>query len=61
MDEKKITRAEAVRLLDALRDSPGGAESRHAEADEILLAVAPAEVRDAYNRLVDAQSWWAFG
>lgn len=48
----------AVLELDAL----GGTdcEASHAQADQILLDAVPQEVRDAYARLVERTSWWAF-
>jgi hypothetical protein len=61
----KMTTAEAVAALDALTgDNPA---RDHDRADEILLAVVPDEVRDAYHRLSgdhyqeDARTaWWAW-
>jgi hypothetical protein len=34
-------------------------ERAHSEADDLLLAVAPVEVVDAYKRLVERAKWWA--
>ena len=52
-----IDGGEAVRRLDAISgQEPDG---DHGEADEILLSVVPAEVREAYERLVDRARWWA--
>lgn len=59
MAEKKITRAEAVRLLDEMDTDDNDPEVWHSKADDILLAVAPTEVRDAYKRLVGRSPWWA--
>lgn len=49
--------SEAVAALDAINGhDPEGA---HGEADEVLLAVVPAEVREAYERLAARCGWWA--
>jgi hypothetical protein len=57
---EKLTAKEAVTLLDALRegahDDPEGA---HAEADNILRAVVPKSVNEAYKRVILRASWWA--
>lgn len=46
-----------VAALDAIptRDP----EHAHGEADRILLAAAPPEVREAYQRVTARCSWWA--
>jgi hypothetical protein len=49
--------AEAVRRLDAIHG--GEPEGAHSEADEILLACVPLEVREAHQRLVERAAWWA--
>jgi hypothetical protein len=49
--------ARAVASLDAI--GGGDPETAHAEADEILLDVAPPDVADAYQRLRDRAEWWA--
>ncbi|QSR25554.1 hypothetical protein CFH99_07950 [Nocardioides aromaticivorans] len=47
----------AVAALDAIDgDDPDGA---HSEADQVLLDAVPAEVADAYERLVARCRWWA--
>ena len=58
MNDSKMKAAEAVAALDALmgQDDP---EKDHAEADRILLAVAPLSVENAYNRLMERAKWWA--
>jgi hypothetical protein len=48
---------DAVRMLDALTGADP--ERDHGQADEILLASVPAEVREAYLRLTGRASWWA--
>jgi hypothetical protein len=61
---ERMTPNDAVAALDALTgDDPG---DDHDKADEILLAVVPIEVRDAYRRLSgdhyhqDGRAdWWA--
>src|SRR5690554_1180466 len=46
-----------VDQLDALDvDDP---EAAHGEADELLLSLVPAEVADAYRRVVKRADWWA--
>lgn len=63
--QTRMTTEEAVAALDALTgDDPCG---DHEEADEILLAMVPVEVRDAYHRLSgdhwnqDGRAdWWAW-
>ena len=35
-------------------------EMMHVSADNILLALVPEEVREAYDRVVKAADWWAF-
>ena len=51
------TRTEAIAALDAIvGDDP---EEAHSDADRILLTAVPAEVREAYDRVVDrADAWW---
>ena len=49
---------EAVAALDAI-DGTRDPEKDHGRADEILLAVAPEAVREAYRRLVERARWWA--
>lgn len=60
-----MTVEEAVAKLDALTGEHPGDD--HEEADEILLAMVPAEVRDAYHRLSgdhyhqdQRAAWWAW-
>lgn len=52
-----MTPEEAIQKLDAI---PGDCpEEGHYRADEILLALVPPDVRDAYNRVADrAGAWW---
>jgi hypothetical protein len=52
-----MTRAEAVRRLDAL--DAKDPEVAHSDADGILLALVGADVRAAYQRLVERAKWWA--
>lgn len=48
---------EAVAKLDAI--GGGDPEDAHSEADGILLSVVPADVRAAYERLVErSEGWW---
>ena len=56
---KNLTAAQAVAALDAL-SSDDDPETAHAEADEILRALAPVTVNRAYERLVKRASWWAW-
>lgn len=49
--------SEAVARLDAI--VPGDPESAHDEADDVLLALVPPEVAEAYRRLVGRSPWWA--
>lgn len=53
-----MTPERAVEALDAM--SGGDPEADHSDADKILLAVAPAEVKAAYARLADRARWWAY-
>lgn len=49
--------AHVVDQLDALdADDP---EAAHGKADELLLSLVPAEVADAYRRVVKRADWWA--
>lgn len=49
--------AHVVDQLDALDvDDP---EAAHSKADELLLSLVPAEVADAYRRVVKRADWWA--
>ena len=57
MDEL-TTPGEAVAKLDAI-DPSGDPEGAHDQADKILLAALPPEVREAYERLVSRAPWWA--
>jgi hypothetical protein len=59
MSERNLTEAieRAVAELDAIDGSdPEGA---HGLADAILREVVPAEVNDAYERVVTRCRWWA--
>lgn len=50
--------SEAVAALDAVSgDDP---EHAHAEADDIIEAMLPDEVREAYRRVGARCRWWAF-
>jgi len=54
-----VTAAEAaVAALDAV--SAADPEAAHKQADQILVAFVPREVRDAYDRLVDRCVWWEY-
>ena len=56
-DELRLTAEEAVKRLDAI--DGGDTETAHADADDILLAVVPPEVREAWNRANErAQGFW---
>ena len=59
-----MTPAEAVKALQVIADYPDdldhGPGSNHAEADAILLDSVSAEVRSAYEALIESQRWWAF-
>jgi len=48
---------QAVDALDAL--DPRDPEVAHGEADKILLAIVPVEVREAYERIEGRAPWWA--
>lgn len=49
----------AVRALDEIAgDDP---QAAHAEAEGVLLAVAPAEVQEAYIRVMGRCQWWSHG
>lgn len=52
-----MTVDEAVAAIDAL--SGDDAEADHGRADDVLLAIAPPAVRDAYDRLTERAPWWA--
>lgn len=54
---EKLTPAEAVRALNALRT--GDPEAAHGRADDILLAVVPARVQRAYEAVQARTKWWA--
>jgi hypothetical protein len=47
----------AVERLNAIEG--GDPEGAHGEADQVLLALVPAEVREAYRALVARCEWWA--
>jgi hypothetical protein len=47
----------AVEALDAI--DAGDPEAAHSEADAILLAYVPDDIRDAYDRLVARAHFWA--
>lgn len=49
--------ADTVAALDAI--GGGDPESAHGRADDVILAAVPREVRDAYQRVIDRQDWWA--
>jgi hypothetical protein len=51
-----------VAELDAIYQ-PGGTndpEEAHGAADDVLLRAVPAEVAEAYRRLVERCEWWAY-
>lgn len=52
-----MTPAEVVAALDSIPGSDP--DVAHSEADRLLLAFVPAEVYDAYRRLVLRCDWWA--
>lgn len=56
-NDSKMSVPEAVDALDAL-DGTSDMERDHLTADQILLAVAPKAVREAYVRLVERSAWW---
>ena len=33
-------------------------EKAHSQADDLLLALVPADVREAYQRVVERARWW---
>lgn len=52
-----MTDEEAIRALDNITlDDP---EVAHGQADDILLQTLDFRVKDAYERVVDRQRWWA--
>jgi len=51
--------AEAVAALDAMAQPSHDPEQDHADADKVLLDIAPIPVREAYMRLVARSKWWA--
>lgn len=53
LDDRTLT---AIAALDTI--DPSDPEAAHGEADAILLAYVPTELRDAYNRLVAATAFW---
>ena len=60
-----MTTEEAVTALNALAQEPNkwgdtDPEVDHIRADEVLLAIVPTEVVEAYNAVVDRSGWWAF-
>jgi hypothetical protein len=57
-NDSKMKAAEAVAAHDALTGAHDP-ESDHRKADEILRAVVPASVDEAYSRLVLRARWWA--
>lgn len=57
MNDDERVRA-AVALLDSLE---GCGEELHSQADDVLLILAPGEVRDAYERVVERADFWACG
>ena len=59
MSAKTMTAKEAVRRLNLISGS-GDPEVAHSEADQILLAIVPASVAEAYRQLVERADWWAY-
>lgn len=53
-----MTPTQAVEQLDAMTGKDP--ERDHAEADDILIAMVPLEVREAYVRLIFRSGFWAF-
>ena len=53
-----LTTEQAVEALDAI--TAGDPEASHGRADDVLLLCVPAEVREAYDRLVEREGgrWW---
>lgn len=58
MGFEQMTPAEAVARLEGI-DPRGDPEGAHGEADKILLAALPSEVRDAYRSVMERAPWWA--
>jgi hypothetical protein len=56
---KLSTVAAVERLARIERMLASDPEAAHSDADAVLLACVPVAVRDAYQRVVDACSWWA--
>lgn len=54
---KSMSKTEAVQQLNALDSGDG--EEMHAEADKILLAYVPEQVRLAYERVQARAGFWA--
>lgn len=53
----KMTKAQAIKALNAI--DGGDPEVAHSQADDILLAYVPEDVRNAYQALVKRCGWWA--
>lgn len=53
-----MTPEEAVAALDAI--AAGDGEGCHYEADRIIRSLLPDEVNEAYNRVIDRASFWAW-
>ena len=54
-----MTPAEAAAKLDAITAEPGrDNELKHIKADNILIAMVPDEVREAYYRLTNKVDLW---
>jgi len=53
-----MTIEEAVAKLDTITGGDG--EGAHCHADEVLLAMVPPEVADAYRRLEERADFWAY-
>lgn len=53
-----LTVEEAIEQLNSIDVfDPEGA---HVEADDILFQLAPLEVQQAYDRVTERASWWAY-
>ena len=52
-----LTVEKAIAALDAIDESD--CEMAHSQADDILRAMVPPEVEDAYERVIARCRWWA--
>lgn len=57
---KRLTKAAVIASLGELAAQPFDGERKHSQADDLILAYLPDDVREAYDAVAKAADFWAF-